>query len=234
MTAIVLGGAGFIGSRLVDHLVARGMHVAVVDDLSTGSLVNLDYALSTGRVTFVFGDAERASDAALRALREQGRTPVVLFSLHGADLRVTGPALEIPAISLRWPGSPDSGLSPVVFGPRMPARSAPLVWQLFTDALAGEPTPLDGVPPHAIEMAYVENVVLDMVAAAQRATEPNPAVVPRVDVRLKPHELREALGCIPRETRSVRRHVRQRPAQAPVALDDALRATCRWFATRAG
>src|SRR5712692_9060572 len=36
MRAVVTGGAGFIGSNLVDALVARGDEVVVVDDLSSG------------------------------------------------------------------------------------------------------------------------------------------------------------------------------------------------------
>ena len=36
MRAIVTGGAGFIGSHLVDALLARGDEVHVVDDLSSG------------------------------------------------------------------------------------------------------------------------------------------------------------------------------------------------------
>ena len=36
MRALVTGGAGFIGSHLVDALVARGDEVVVLDDLSTG------------------------------------------------------------------------------------------------------------------------------------------------------------------------------------------------------
>ena len=39
--ALVIGGAGFIGSHLVDRLLAEGHEVDVVDDLSTGSLANL-------------------------------------------------------------------------------------------------------------------------------------------------------------------------------------------------
>ena len=39
---MVTGGAGFIGSNLVDALVARGDEVTVLDDLSTGRRVNLD------------------------------------------------------------------------------------------------------------------------------------------------------------------------------------------------
>ena len=41
MTVVVTGGAGFIGSNLVDALVERGERVIVVDDLSTGRLENL-------------------------------------------------------------------------------------------------------------------------------------------------------------------------------------------------
>jgi UDP-glucose 4-epimerase len=42
MTVVVTGGAGFIGSNLVDALVARREEVVVVDDLSTGRPQNLD------------------------------------------------------------------------------------------------------------------------------------------------------------------------------------------------
>jgi UDP-glucose 4-epimerase len=42
MRAIVTGGAGFIGSNLVDALLARGDEVVVVDDLSTGKRENLN------------------------------------------------------------------------------------------------------------------------------------------------------------------------------------------------
>jgi UDP-glucose 4-epimerase len=41
MTVVVTGGAGFIGSNLVDALVARGEEVVVIDDLSTGRRENL-------------------------------------------------------------------------------------------------------------------------------------------------------------------------------------------------
>jgi UDP-glucose 4-epimerase len=48
MKALVTGGAGFIGSNLVDALLARGDAVTVVDDLSTGRRENLDGALAGG------------------------------------------------------------------------------------------------------------------------------------------------------------------------------------------
>jgi UDP-glucose 4-epimerase len=42
--ALVVGGAGFVGSHVVDRLLAEGCTVDVVDDLSTGSLANLSAA----------------------------------------------------------------------------------------------------------------------------------------------------------------------------------------------
>ena len=48
MDCIVTGGAGFIGSNLVDALVERGDRVTVVDNLSTGKRSNLEGALSRG------------------------------------------------------------------------------------------------------------------------------------------------------------------------------------------
>lgn len=53
MRVLVTGGAGFIGSFVVERLLAEGHYVDVVDDLSTGSLRNLAQARSaTGHFSF--------------------------------------------------------------------------------------------------------------------------------------------------------------------------------------
>lgn len=50
MRAIVTGGAGFIGSNLVDALLDRGHEVVAVDDLSTGRRANLAGAIARGAI----------------------------------------------------------------------------------------------------------------------------------------------------------------------------------------
>jgi dTDP-glucose 4,6-dehydratase len=42
-TALVTGGAGFLGSHLCDHLLARGYRVVCIDNLDTGSLHNIEH-----------------------------------------------------------------------------------------------------------------------------------------------------------------------------------------------
>jgi dTDP-glucose 4,6-dehydratase len=42
-TAVVTGGAGFLGSHLCDHLIGRGFRVICVDNLDTGSLQNVEH-----------------------------------------------------------------------------------------------------------------------------------------------------------------------------------------------
>lgn len=56
MRFLVTGGAGFVGSHLVEALCADGGVVHVLDDLSTGERSHLAAAERTGRLTFVQGD----------------------------------------------------------------------------------------------------------------------------------------------------------------------------------
>jgi UDP-glucose 4-epimerase len=51
-TVVVTGAAGFIGSHVCDRLLAQGLDVAAVDDLSTGREANLDGARQSERFHF--------------------------------------------------------------------------------------------------------------------------------------------------------------------------------------
>jgi nucleoside-diphosphate-sugar epimerase len=65
ITSVITGGAGFLGSHLVDALVNRGENVVVIDNLSTGRLANVADAIESGQVTFIYADVA-ISTAALR------------------------------------------------------------------------------------------------------------------------------------------------------------------------
>ena len=56
MTILVTGGAGFVGSHIVDHFMEHGGEVRVFDNLSAGSLSNLEKWIDNPRFDFVQGD----------------------------------------------------------------------------------------------------------------------------------------------------------------------------------
>ena len=59
--ALVTGGAGFIGSHLVERLLREGNHVIIVDNLSTGSVQNIAAVRDNARLEFIKGDIRDAA-----------------------------------------------------------------------------------------------------------------------------------------------------------------------------
>jgi UDP-glucose 4-epimerase len=102
MRAWVTGGAGFIGSALVDRLLAEGHEVDVVDDLSTGSLHNLADARAAGgkalrihqldiRLPEMVELAARRRPEAIFHLAAQASVPVSMAEpLFDANVNVIG------------------------------------------------------------------------------------------------------------------------------------------------
>ena len=85
MRAIVTGGAGFIGSNIVDGLLERGDDVAVIDNLSTGKQDNLEGAIADGAALHVVD--VRDGDA-VDAVFEQVRPEVVFHLAAQIDIRI--------------------------------------------------------------------------------------------------------------------------------------------------
>lgn len=54
--ALVTGGAGFVGSHIVDELIKQGVDVTVLDNFSSGRMSNLDNAMKSNKVKIVKGD----------------------------------------------------------------------------------------------------------------------------------------------------------------------------------
>jgi UDP-glucose 4-epimerase len=91
MRCLVTGGAGFIGSNLVDALLARGDEVTVVDDLSTGRRVNLEAALAAGAE---LAELDIRDGAALSDLAKERRPERIFHLAAQIDVRKS---IEDPA-----------------------------------------------------------------------------------------------------------------------------------------
>ena len=93
MRALVTGGAGFIGSNLVDALLERGDDVSIVDNLSTGRRENLDGALAAGARLH---EASITEGAAMNALLADERPETVFHLAAQVDVRraVADPAYD--------------------------------------------------------------------------------------------------------------------------------------------
>jgi UDP-glucose 4-epimerase len=93
MRCVVTGGAGFIGSNLVDELLTRGDSVTVIDDLTTGRRSNLDDAIGNGAELreIDIRDAE-----ALSAAFEEAKPEAVFHLAAQIDVRrsVADPAFD--------------------------------------------------------------------------------------------------------------------------------------------
>ena len=88
-TALVTGGAGFIGSHLVERLLASGYTVRVVDDFSTGRRENLEAVADDARLSVIEGSV---TDADLVAAAARGADAVYhLAAAVGVRLIIAQP-----------------------------------------------------------------------------------------------------------------------------------------------
>lgn len=90
---LITGGAGFIGAHLAEALIAAGKEVAVMDDLSTGSLDNL--SALRGHSKFHFTEGSVQDDRALAPLVERADFVYHLAAAVGVDLVVKRPVFTL-------------------------------------------------------------------------------------------------------------------------------------------
>ena len=135
MRTLVTGGAGFIGSNLVDRLLVEGHEVDVVDDFSTGSLSNLAEARASAGRALTIHHLDISAPAVVELMAR--RRPELVFHLAAqADVRVSvaRPAFDATVNIV--------GSLNVLEGARQ-AESERVVFAASGGTLYGEPAPED-------------------------------------------------------------------------------------------
>ena len=135
MRTMVTGGAGFIGSTLVDRLLVEGHEVDVVDDFSTGSLSNLAEARGSAGRALTIHHLDITAPAVVELMGR--RRPELVFHLAAqADVRVSvaRPAFDATVNIV--------GSLNVLEGARQ-AETERVVFAASGGTLYGEPAPED-------------------------------------------------------------------------------------------
>ncbi len=100
---LVTGGAGFIGSHLVDHHLAAGDRVVVIDNCSTGSAANLDHHADSDRLEVILQNLDEGLGQLESQLESQSKSKDARFDLiyHLAAAVGVDLVLQDPVGSIR-------------------------------------------------------------------------------------------------------------------------------------
>ena len=149
---LVTGGASFIGSHLVDALIERGAAVRVVDNLTSGSLKNIERHMDNGKVDFT--RAELGDDGVIAAAVEGIDVVFHLAADHGGrgyvDLHQVACATNLGLDSSVFAACRAAGVGKVVFAssgcvyPNF-LQSDPGEILYLTEDMAGPPSDADGM-----------------------------------------------------------------------------------------
>jgi dTDP-glucose 4,6-dehydratase len=199
---LVTGGAGFIGSRLVNALVDRGDEVVIIDDMSSGRIRNLEHAVQSGRATLIYADAALAAGPLGELVGRAASGPIDRI-YHFASNAAVGSLIELAlAHSARFllASAPagnrfaEAAVAAAVrehglvgrivrffdcYGPAMNEDDGRLISALFRAALDGEPAPIAGTGKETRAPLYVD----DAIALVRLVMERHQPVFEAVDAR---------------------------------------------------
>jgi UDP-glucose 4-epimerase len=173
---LVTGGAGFIGSHLVERLLADGHAVVVIDDLSTGSLDNLRAVLPHERLRVI--QAKVSACAELADLASRATTIFHLAAAVGVELVLREPVRTI-LTNLRETEAVLAAAGPARV-PVLLASTSEVYGRSAQPAFSEEDDLLIG-PPHFPRWSYACSKLMDEFLALAYARERGlPVIVARL------------------------------------------------------
>ena len=173
---LVTGGAGFIGSHLVERLLAEGRPVVVIDDLSTGSLENLGSVQGQPRLRVI--ESKVSACPELESLVARSESVYHLAAAVGVELVVNAPVR-----TLQTNLHETEAILTAASAPRTPVllTSSSEVYGKSSQAAFSEEDDLLIGPPHVLRWSYACSKLLDEFLALAFAKEKGlPVVIARV------------------------------------------------------
>jgi UDP-glucose 4-epimerase len=191
---LVTGGAGFIGSHLVERLLAQGHSVTVIDDLSTGRLANLRDVESHPKLSVIQSRISQCSDLAGIV----GKTNAIfhLAAAVGVELVMTS-SLKTIETNLRETqcifDAASASRTPILF------TSTSEVYGKSEKAAFSEEDDLLIGPPHLSRWSYACSKLMDEFLALAHAREcATPVVIARLFNTVGPRQTGQYGMVLPR------------------------------------
>jgi UDP-glucuronate decarboxylase len=188
-TALVAGGAGFLGSFLCERLIAEGWRVICVDNLHTGTLENLNGLSRDSRFSLIEADVTKPlPDLGMRNLLELARTSGARI-LQTSTSEVYGDPAQHPQTEAYWGNVNPTGIRACydegkraaetlcfdykrrhgvsvrvarvfnTYGPRMRPDDGRIVSNLVVQAISGKPLTIYGSGEQTRSFCYVSDLI---------------------------------------------------------------------------